>query len=195
LSAGFLFFSLLAYYFQSVIAKILSFIFLAKKPLTVRQGLCILSTMKINIVRNRGSGEIGVALFIATIILLVGVACLVGCPHYKVFTERKNGEAQLAHAQASKEVAVAEAKAKLEAATMLAQAEVERAKGVAQANAIIGQSLQNNESYLRYLWITEVAGKDVDKTVVYVPTEANIPILESGRFNGSKAPAAPRAEK
>jgi hypothetical protein len=143
--------------------------------------------MKIQMIRNRGAGEVAIISLLATIVLLVGVVALVGCPHYKVFTERKNGEAQLAHAQASKEVAVAEAKAKLEAATMLAQAEVERAKGVAQANEIIGQSLKNNESYLHYLWITEVAGKDIDKTVVYIPTEANIPILEGGRF-GSRIP-------
>ena len=74
-----------------------------------------------------------------------------------------------------------EAKAKMESASLLAEAEVARAKGVAQANQIIGESLKNNDAYLRYLWITEVAGKDVDKTVVYIPTEANLPLLEAGR--------------
>ena len=56
-----------------------------------------------------------------------------------------------------------------------------RAKGVAQANQIIGESLKNNESYLRYLWITEVANNQKGATVVYVPTEANMPILEAGK--------------
>jgi len=105
-----------------------------------------------------------------------------GLPKYNVYRQRLDGQAQLAHAQSSKEVAVAEAKAKMESAELLAQAEVARAKGVAQANQIIGESLKQNESYLRYLWITEVAGKDIDKIVVYIPTEANIPILEAGRI-------------
>lgn len=109
---------------------------------------------------------------------------LAGCwayPNYNVYSQRLQGAAMLAHAQSSKEVAVAEAKAKLESASLLAQAEVERAKGVAQANKIIGDSLKENESYLRYLWIQEVAGNQQGKTVVYVPTEANLPILEAGR--------------
>jgi len=109
-------------------------------------------------------------------------AVMFGLPKYNVYRQRLDGQAQLAHAQSSKEVAVAEAKAKMESAELLAQAEVARAKGVAQANQIIGESLKQNESYLRYLWITEVAGKDIDKIVVYIPTEANIPILEAGRI-------------
>ena len=87
----------------------------------------------------------------------------------------------LAHSQSAKEVAVAEAKAKMESATLLAQAEIERAKGVAQANKIIGDSLKENEAYLRYLWITEVANQSQGKTVVYIPTEANLPLLEATR--------------
>ncbi|MGC3958133.1 MAG: membrane protease subunit [Verrucomicrobiota bacterium] len=119
--------------------------------------------------------------FIGIVALGLVAVGLVGCPHYRVYQQRLEGQALLAHAQASKEVAVAEAKAKMEAAELLAQAEIKRAEGVAKANQIIGASLQGNESYLRYLWITEVAGADVDKTVVYIPTEANLPVLESAR--------------
>lgn len=105
---------------------------------------------------------------------------LYGCPQYKVYSQRLAGEAMLAHSMAAKEVAVSEAKAKMEASALLAKAEVERAKGVAEANRIIGDSLHGNDAYLRYLWISEVAGKYINKTVVYVPTEANIPIFEAG---------------
>jgi ABC-type sulfate transport system substrate-binding protein len=119
-------------------------------------------------------------------ILIVVVALVIGgmagCPSYTVYQQRKAGEALLAHAQFSKEVAVAEAKAKMESAELLAQAEVKRAVGVAQANKIIGDSLRNNEAYLRYLWITDVAGANQGKTVVYVPTEANLPLLEATRL-------------
>lgn len=91
-----------------------------------------------------------------------------------------DGEAKLAHAQASKEVAVAEAKAKMESASLLAQADTIRAHGVARSNEIIGQSLQNNQAYLYWLWID-----NIDKTnnaVIYVPTEGNVPVMEAGRM-------------
>lgn len=112
-------------------------------------------------------------------------------PQYNIYAQRAQGQAMLAHAQSAKEVAVAEAKAKMESAELLAQAEVARAKGVAQANTIIGESLKNNESYLRYLWIMEVASAGTDKTVVYVPTESNLPILEAGRLSKPKGASAP----
>lgn len=86
----------------------------------------------------------------------------------------------LAHAQSSKEVAVAEAKAKLESAEYLANAEVARAKGVAAANKIIGDSLKENESYLKYLWINQLEANN--PTIIYVPTETNLPILEANRL-------------
>ncbi len=41
----------------------------------------------------------------------------------------------------------------MESAKHLADAEVIRAEGVAKANKIIGDSLKDNEGYLRYLWI------------------------------------------
>jgi regulator of protease activity HflC (stomatin/prohibitin superfamily) len=106
-----------------------------------------------------------------------------GYPQYNIYASRAQGQAMLAHAQSAKEVAVAEAKAKMESADLLAQAEVKRAEGVAKANAIIGQSLKDNEAYLRYLWITQVAGNGVEKEIIYVPTEANLPILEAGRLH------------
>jgi regulator of protease activity HflC (stomatin/prohibitin superfamily) len=116
------------------------------------------------------------------ILVLVIIAGMGGCPAYGVYTNRMTGQAELARATANRQIAVQEAVAKREAAVELARAEVERAKGVAGANAIIAESLKGNEAYLRYLWITEVAavGKD-GKTVVYVPTESNLPILEANR--------------
>lgn len=113
---------------------------------------------------------------------IVTTAAMVGCPQYNVYSSHMAGEAELAQATANRQIAVQEAQAKREAATELAKAEIERAKGVAGANSIIADSLKGNDAYLRYLWITEVAagGKD-GKTVVYVPTEANLPILEAGR--------------
>jgi regulator of protease activity HflC (stomatin/prohibitin superfamily) len=129
---------------------------------------------------NTRDGRI-VGWVIGSIAFLIIVG-MVGWPRYRVWNESLKGKALLAHAQYSKEVAVAEAKAKMESAELLAQAEVSRAKGVASANQIIGESLRDNETYLWYLWITDVAGANIDKTVVYVPTEANLPVLEALRF-------------
>lgn len=114
------------------------------------------------------------AIFIATVFLGMW-----GCPQYNVYQQRMDGESQLAHAEYSKKVQVQDAMGKLEAAKSLAQAEIERAKGVAQANKIIGDSLKSNEAYLRYLWIHQLGEGKSD--VIYVPTEANLPVLEAGK--------------
>jgi len=105
-----------------------------------------------------------------------------GCPQYEVWQKGKLGEAQLSQAMQNRKIQIQEAEAKMESSKLWAQAEVIRADGVAKANKIIGESLHNNEAYLRYLWIIDVAGSSTNKTVVYVPTETNLPILEAGRF-------------
>lgn len=116
---------------------------------------------------------------IVAILIAMIVIGSVSYRHYSVWAKKKQGEARLAEAEHSRKILWEEAKAKRLAATELAAAEVERAKGVAEANKIIGDSLRNNESYLRYLWIQ---GLHNDKTeTIYVPTEANLPILEAGR--------------
>jgi hypothetical protein len=56
---------------------------------------------------------------------------------------------------------------------------------VAEANKIIGEGLRGHEEYLRYLWIMaleHVAAAPNGSTVVYVPTEANLPIMEASRL-------------
>ncbi len=126
--------------------------------------------------------KIGVAVFdVCAAGLALIIASMTGCPRYNVWQQGLVGQASLARAAQDRQIAVQEAQAKKESATLLAEAEVERAKGVAAANKIIGDSLHGNDSYLRYLWITEVAANQTGKTVVYVPTEANLPILEAGK--------------
>jgi regulator of protease activity HflC (stomatin/prohibitin superfamily) len=120
-----------------------------------------------------------------TLLGMIAVAAVAlglwGCPQYSVYSARKEGEALLAHAQSSKEVAVAEAKAKMESAELLAESEIRRARGVAEANRIIGDSLKGNDAYLRYLWITGLESGP-NRETVYIPTEAGLPVLEAGRF-------------
>lgn len=98
---------------------------------------------------------------------------------YDVWSERKSGEAELARAESNRKIKTLEAKAFEESAAYMANAEIIRAKGVAESNKIIGDSLKGNESYLRYLWITSL--QTSNKEIVYIPTEANLPILEAGK--------------
>lgn len=109
-----------------------------------------------------------VAIFLA--VLLLG-------PPYRVWSQGMTGEAELRRAEFNRQIAVREAQAASEGAVLLAQAEVERAKGVAEANAIIGNSLQGNDMYIRYLWVQGVNNGTND--VIYIPTEASLPILEA----------------
>lgn len=122
---------------------------------------------------------------IITMFILLAIGIFIALfwiiPYYNVWEQSMKGKAELSRAEYSRQIAIVEAEAKKASAEKLAEAEVSRAKGVAQANQIIGESLKQNEDYLRYLWITDVAGANIDKTVVYVPTEANLPILEATR--------------
>jgi len=125
------------------------------------------------------------AILLGLFVTLGGIGgCMWGLPQYKVYKQEMAGRAILAEAESSRQVAILEAKAKREAAISLAAAEVERAKGVAAANKIIGDSLHNNEDYLRYLFVNGL--EHTSNQVIYVPTETNLPILEASR----KIPAA-----
>lgn len=121
---------------------------------------------------------------IAVILLISGM--MIGCPQYRVYTARKNGEAILAKAQSSRLVTVTDAKAKEESAAYLKNADIKRAEGIAEANRIIGQSLKNNKSYLKWLFIDKL--DMAQSQVVYLPTETGIPILEANRLQNQKQP-------
>lgn len=126
-------------------------------------------------------GGITIAGFCLSVFLGLIMLCMWGCPRYKVYAARKDGEAQLAHAQSSKEVAVAEARAKMEAAAMLAQADTIRAHGIASSNQIIGKSLVDNPSYLQWLFIDQL--KDTKDQIIYIPAgQMGMPIMEANRL-------------
>jgi hypothetical protein len=109
---------------------------------------------------------------------------LYGCPVYMVWQQGMSGEAELKKAEQNRKVKVYEAEAMYESAKLQARAEVERAKGVAEANRIVADGLKGNDEYLRYLWIDKLAGQ-AEREIIYVPTEAGIPLLEATRL---KAP-------
>lgn len=125
----------------------------------------------------------GISVITLAVILLLGLIVLGmwGCPQYNVYQQRKDGEASLAHAQSSKEVAVAEAKAKMESAAYNAQADTIRAHGIARSNQIIGNSLKDNAEYLQWLWIDEL--KTTQNQIIYIPSgQMGMPIMEANRL-------------
>lgn len=116
------------------------------------------------------------------ILSLIAVSLLSACGPTEVWLEKYSGEAELAKAEFSKKVQIEDARGKYESAKLLGEAEAERAKGVAEANRIIGESLKNNEAYLRWLWIKNLEESSKGNQIIYIPTEAGLPILESSRL-------------
>jgi len=117
-----------------------------------------------------------------TIILGLAVifALMFGMPMYNVWQQEMTGKAEFSRAEQNRRIKVEEAKAEKESAIFRAEAEIIRAEGVAKANEIIGGSLKDNKDYLTYLWIQALY--DESNSVIYVPTEANMPILEATRL-------------
>ena len=87
---------------------------------------------------------------IVAVVCCIIAVCMVGCPSYN-------------------------AKANLEAEKLNAQAEIERAKGAAEAIRIENGSITS--TYIQYLWVRQQ--NNIPNKVVYIPTEANLPILEA----------------
>jgi regulator of protease activity HflC (stomatin/prohibitin superfamily) len=122
---------------------------------------------------------------ILTLIGTVGVGLiLLIWPQYNVYAQRLAGEAALAEAQSSRQVAILEARAKKESAVELAAAEVTRAEGAAKANAILQNSLGGPEGYLRYLQIQAL--ESTKSSLIYVPTEVGLPVTEATRLGAPK---------
>jgi ABC-type glycerol-3-phosphate transport system permease component len=99
-------------------------------------------------------------------------------PTYNVWSREMNGKAELAEAQWNRQIQIEEAQANLESEKLNAQSEIERAKGAAEAIKIEGGSLTDN--YIKYLWVRQLSSGE--KQLIYVPTEAGLPILESTRL-------------
>lgn len=112
---------------------------------------------------------------------------------YSVWRAHKQGQAELAQAKNEQQIQTAKAQGRLSAADLNKQAEIIDASAVAKSVEIIGTALHNNEGYMRWQWIRMMEQKDAGD-VIYVPTEANLPILEAGARLKSVKPAAPVGE-
>lgn len=126
---------------------------------------------------------------IVGVLIIIGLMMVFG-PRYRLYKQDLQGQANLRQqewekkilieqARAENESATLQAEAKIKQETAKAEAEIIRAGGVAKANTIIADSLKGNESYLRYLWIDKISD---NPNVIYVPTEAGLPLLEANRL-------------
>lgn len=113
-------------------------------------------------------------LIVLTVVVLIALL-MWGCPRYAVWQQEMSGRAEFAKAEQNRQIKIEEAKANLEAEKLNAQAEIERAKGAAEAIAIENGSL--TPTYIQYLWVRQQ--NNAAEKVIYIPTEANLPILEA----------------
>lgn len=141
--------------------------------------LCFYMNMILTIQNNKIMSKYTKNFISNSILFIFIISLFFIIPKWNVWKKELSGQAVLKEAEWSRKVTIEEAKAKYESAKSLAMAEVERAKGVADANKIIGDSLKNNDEYLRYLYIQGL--QDKENNIIYVPTEAGLPILEAGK--------------
>lgn len=109
-------------------------------------------------------------------LLLGGV---IGCPYYNVWQQEMSGKAEFAKAEQNRKIKIEEAKANLEAEKLNAQAEIERAKGAAKAIEIENGAI--TPTYIQYLWVRQQNLSGDNSKIIYIPTEAGLPLLEAGR--------------
>lgn len=118
------------------------------------------------------------------VVILAGILLIIGAfiavPYYNVWQQEMAGRAEFAKAEQNRKIKIEEAKANLEAEKLNAQAEIERAKGAAEAIRIENGSLSS--TYIQYLWVRQQNDLN-NKTVIYIPTENNLPILEASRLD------------
>jgi hypothetical protein len=119
-------------------------------------------------------------------VFFVVLTWLVISPIYRVWSESKRGEAELKRAEYTRKIIIETAKAKNEAAVMEAEAEVVKAGGLAKAITIVGEKAKEYPEYRYQHFIdglTEALREGLVDQVIYLPTEAGMPILESSRFH------------
>ena len=120
-------------------------------------------------------------IMIALFIVFGGVgSCMYIAPKYNVWKQEMEGKAEFAKAEQNRKIKIEEAKANLEAEKLNAHAEVERAKGAAEAIKIENGSI--TPAYIQYLWVRQ-QNANTNNKIIYIPTEAGLPVLEAGRTN------------
>lgn len=111
--------------------------------------------------------------------IIICVGSCVGVPYYNVWEQEMSGKAEFAKAEQNRKIRIEEAKANLESEKLNAQAEIERAKGAAKAIEIENGAI--TPTYIQYLWVRQQNLSGNNSKIIYIPTEAGLPLLEAGR--------------
>lgn len=114
------------------------------------------------------------------VFVVIVVSMIVG-PIYGVWAAHKNGQADLARSQNEQMIQVAEAQGRVNAAELNKKAAIIEAEAVAAQIKAIGENLTEHDLYLRWQWINMMEQSEAKRETIYVPTEANLPILEATR--------------
>ena len=105
-------------------------------------------------------------------LLLLG-SCSYTYPKYKVYAATQSGIAKLKESESSKQILIQQALAEREAA-----------KYQAEAIEIMGEAAKKYPEYRQQEFINSFGAALKDgkiQQIIYVPTEANVPIMESGK--------------
>lgn len=131
---------------------------------------------------------------------------LVGYPKWRVWAAHQQGLADLQRARNEQQIQVSVAQGRLDGAELNKQAtvieeiadaearfkaaELNKKAAIIEAEAVsaqikeIGTQLTSHDLYLRWQWIKMMEDIGAEGTqTIYVPTEANLPILETQRLN------------
>lgn len=105
-------------------------------------------------------------------------------PPYYVWQQSLVGEAELKRAQQNRKIIIEQAEAEKEASILRAQAEEDAAVFRANAIQVVGAAAKEFPEYRQQEFIGAF-GRALENenigTMIFVPTEANIPITEAGR--------------
>ena len=110
---------------------------------------------------------------VVVFILVGGIATSVVVSNMNVYTSRLAGQAAYAHSESERKVLVSQAEVELEAAKLRAE-----------AIKIVGEMAKQFPEYREQEFIGafgEALKSDKIDQIIYVPTEANIPIIEKKR--------------
>lgn len=124
--------------------------------------------------RDNDLPKVIAALVTALVVFVLGaIGVRLGLAHLSIVTSRLAGQAAFAHSESERKVLVSQAEAELEAAKLRAE-----------AIKIVGEVAQKYPEYRNQEFIGafgEALRSDKIDQIIYVPTEANIPIIERKR--------------
>jgi len=117
--------------------------------------------------------EFMLAGIVLVVFIVSAFAVSYGYRHYNVWSMEMKGKALLAEATQSRQIQIEQAKAEKEASIF-----------TAEAIAVVGEATKQYPEYRQQIYIqafAEALSAGTISQIMYIPTEAGIPILEAGK--------------